>query len=241
MEDIPFFRALMRPFYAASLGALTPEEALADVERLKALLDSVYNGIHVPDGGLAVDVATGAGLAALDAARRWPRASVFGYDLAVEACERAAAAAAQAGLANVTFAEADAEALPLDDDAADLVTIVSSFNLFPDKAAALAEARRVLRVGGTLVIGESVRGTADQTAVLEAPVQLTRQLSSGPGPLTEPDLRSALAAAGFVVVSVTDVTATRRALDASKAWRYPALVEGFRYVVVRASVVRRPL
>lgn len=225
MEDIPFFRALMRPFYASSLGALTPEEALADVERLKALLDAVYNRIHVQEGALVVDVATGAGLAALDAARRFPRARVRGYDLAVEACERAAEAAARAGLANVAFAEADAEALPLRDGEADVVTIVSSFNLFPDKAAALAEARRVLRAGGTLVLGEAVR-TAGAGAT---------DLPSGPGPLSEAELLGALGAVGFSVASVDDVTDVRRALDASKAWRYPAIVDGFRYVVVRAT------
>lgn len=234
MEDIPFFRALMRPFYASSLGALTPEEALADVERLKALLDCVYNRIHVGEGGLLVDVATGAGLAALDGARRFPRARVVGYDLAVEARERAADAARHAGLANATFAEADAEALPLADGEADVVTIVSSFNLFPDKAAALAEARRVLRAGGTLVVAEAVRAGASSPEPGPG-VQVKTHLPAGPGPLALEGLEVALADASFAVEHVTDATDVRRALDASKAWRYPALVEGFRYAVVTAS------
>lgn len=221
MEDVPFFRALMRPFYASSLGALAPEEALADVERLRALLDAVYDGVSVPKGGLLIDVATGAGLAALDGARRFPHARVRGYDLAVEACERAQDAAARAGLTNVAFAEADAEALPLDDGEADVVTVVSSFNLFPDKEAALVEARRVLRAGGALVLAEAVR--VDETAA-----------APGPGPVDLATLHRLLAEAGFDVVAEQDVTEVRRALDASKAWRYPALVEGFRYWVVHA-------
>lgn len=221
MEDVPFFRALMRPFYAESLGQLTPEEALADVERLRALLDAVFEGVDVPPGGLLVDVATGAGLAALAAARRFPHAEVRGFDLAVEAVEKAQAAADGAGLANARFGEADAEALPLDGETADVVTIVSSFNLFPDKPRALAEARRVLRRLGTLVVAEAV-------------AEDDRPHAPGPGPVGERALRRLLEENGFRVEAWTDRTDVRRALDAGGAWRYPKLVEGFRYVVVRA-------
>ena len=49
---------------------------------------------------------------------------------------------------------ADAERLPLTDEAVDLVVCVDSLHHYPDPAAALREMRRVTRPGGGLVIGE---------------------------------------------------------------------------------------
>lgn len=56
-----------------------------------------------------------------------------------------------AGAANITFAQVDAMKLPFTDAAFDLIAIQFGVMFFPDKPAAFAEARRVLRPGGTLV------------------------------------------------------------------------------------------
>ena len=49
---------------------------------------------------------------------------------------------------------ADAEALPLADDAVDAVVCVDSFHHYPLPGVALIDMRRVLRAGGALVLGE---------------------------------------------------------------------------------------
>jgi ubiquinone/menaquinone biosynthesis C-methylase UbiE len=57
----------------------------------------------------------------------------------------------RAGLPNVRFELADAGSLPFPDESFDTVVCQFGFMFFPDKARALAEARRVLRPHGQLV------------------------------------------------------------------------------------------
>jgi len=52
------------------------------------------------------------------------------------------------GMADFTYVVADAEALPLPDSSVDIVSIAFGLRNCTDKAAVLAEARRVLRPGG---------------------------------------------------------------------------------------------
>ncbi|WP_417562408.1 class I SAM-dependent methyltransferase [Microbacterium sp.] len=58
------------------------------------------------------------------------------------------------GMANLTFAEADATALPFDDDAFDTVTISFGLRNVADPRKALAEMLRVTKPGGRLVVCE---------------------------------------------------------------------------------------
>src|SRR6184192_2153453 len=60
-------------------------------------------------------------------------------------------AAAQMRPPNVTWRQADAQALPFDDAAFDAVACQFGVMFFPDKVRAFAEARRVLRAGGRFV------------------------------------------------------------------------------------------
>jgi ubiquinone/menaquinone biosynthesis C-methylase UbiE len=57
-------------------------------------------------------------------------------------------------MANVTFCEVYAEALPVPDGWADVVISNGALNLVPDKAAALAEMARVLKPGGRVQIAD---------------------------------------------------------------------------------------
>ena len=104
---------------------------------------------------LDVGCGTGATLEAI--VRKHPEAQAWGIDLSVEmiakARERLRRAGERAGGA-VDLRVADAEHLPLADDAVDLVVCVDSLHHYPDPAAALREMRRVTRPGGGLVIGE---------------------------------------------------------------------------------------
>ncbi len=61
------------------------------------------------------------------------------------------------GVANIVFAQAQAEALPFPDAAFDAVLVAFGVRNFTDKEAALAEMRRVLREGGTVVVLEFAR------------------------------------------------------------------------------------
>lgn len=104
---------------------------------------------------LDVGCGTGATLEAIVWAH--PDVHAWGIDLSAKmiakARERLRRAGERAG-GQIDLQVADAEHLPLADDAVDLVVCVDSLHHYPDPAAALREMRRVTRPGGGLVIGE---------------------------------------------------------------------------------------
>ena len=104
---------------------------------------------------LDVGCGTGATLEAI--VRAHPEVHAWGIDLSAEmiakARERLAGADGRPA-GQVELRVADAEHVPLADDAVDLVVCVDSLHHYPDPAAALREMRRVTRPGGGLVVGE---------------------------------------------------------------------------------------
>jgi ubiquinone/menaquinone biosynthesis C-methylase UbiE len=92
-----------------------------------------------------LDVGTGTGLLL----RSLPRAPwrLVGVDLAP-----AMLAIARAALPNARFELADASRLDFPDASFDLVTCVTVLHLVPDATAAMREWRRVLRLGGRIVL-----------------------------------------------------------------------------------------
>lgn len=101
-----------------------------------------------------LDVATATGHTAVALA---PHARhVTGVDLTPEMLALARTQAERRGLTNVTFAEADAEALPFADASFDVVTCRIAAHHFPQVDRFSREAARVLRPGGRLVVVDNV-------------------------------------------------------------------------------------
>ena len=94
-----------------------------------------------------LDVATGSGNAALAAARRG--CSVIGLDYVPALLERGYKRAEAEGL-EVQFIEGDAEALPFDDGAMDVVSSVFGAMFAPDQEQTANELARVCRPGGRI-------------------------------------------------------------------------------------------
>lgn len=101
------------------------------------------------EGDSLLDVATGSGNAALEAARRG--ASVTGLDLTPDLLEVARERAQAEGLL-IQFDEGDASELPYEDDRFDRVVSVFGAMFAPDHARAAAELLRVCRPGGTVAV-----------------------------------------------------------------------------------------
>lgn len=100
-------------------------------------------------GERVVDLACGTGVVARLAAEHvGPTGAVSGVDVnpGMLAVARAAASA------TADWYETSADALPFDDESIDVVLCQMGLQFFPDKIAALAEARRVLSTGGRLVL-----------------------------------------------------------------------------------------
>jgi ubiquinone/menaquinone biosynthesis C-methylase UbiE len=100
-----------------------------------------------------LDIATGGGHVARAFAPHV--GTVVASDLTPEILEHAANAFAEWDLTNVTTAIADAEALPFDDIAFDIVTCRIAPHHFPQPERFVGEVARVLRPGGRFVLVDS--------------------------------------------------------------------------------------
>src|SRR5216684_3126222 len=97
----------------------------------------------------------GAGTDSLVAAQMvGPEGRVTGIDMTPEMLAKARVAAAEMGVANVEFVEAEAERLPFPDESFDVVISNGVIDLVPDKDAVFAELFRVVAPGGRIQIAD---------------------------------------------------------------------------------------
>jgi ArsR family transcriptional regulator len=144
------------------------------------------------------DIGCGDGAMALEAAR-WAR-HVTGIDRSDDVLERAKARAARRQVTNVEWKKGDLARLPLRDAAVDVAVLSQSLHHASDPERAIAEAARVLRPGGRMLILDLQRH--DQTWVRARFGD--RHLGFAAG-----DLTALVAGAGFAGARVT-VGARRR-------------------------------
>jgi SAM-dependent methyltransferase len=147
---------------------------------------------EVADGATVVDCPCGAGAAFRELA---PEKAVryVGLDLSPSMLRRSRTCIRRRGLAQVELIEADATALPLPDDSADLFLSYWGLHCFADPPAAIAEAARVLRPDGRLVGSAFVTGRES----LRQRLLVRPGLGDFGNPGGAEDVRGWLEAAGF--------------------------------------------
>jgi ubiquinone/menaquinone biosynthesis C-methylase UbiE len=118
---------------------------------------------------------------------------------------KAARKAARKADANLTLKQAPAEALPLGDASVDTVVSILVLCSVPDQAVALAEANRVLRPGGRLLLLEHVRA-ADPGLASRQDRSERRHVRFAGGCHPNRDTLRAVAAAGFDTSGVQAAT-----------------------------------
>lgn len=173
--------------------------------------DAVLAAAGVGGADRVVDVGTGTGTLARQAARRAPEGEALGVDISRPLIERARALAEAEGPANVRFEVADAQVHPFAPAAADVAVSRFGVMFFDDLAAAFANIRRALAPGGRLAFScwqplERNDWAAIPRAAMAEHVGVPDAFGPGqPGPysLAEPDVvRSVLGAAGFAGVAL---------------------------------------
>lgn len=154
----------------------------------------------IPSDGQAslLDVACGTGLLAEMLRREHPQLHITGIDITPQMLERARLRVPPIAGNGVSWKLGHAENLPVEAQEFDVVTCTNAFHLVQDAPAALAEFRRTLKPGGTLVIVDWCRDfpfmrVRDKLMrVLDRQRRQIRRLN---------ELTSAIESAGFAIQS----------------------------------------
>lgn len=122
----------------------------------RSLADSVRPTVDARPDAWLLDIGTGTGTLAVELVERYPSAHVTGVDssrgMLDEARSLARRRLSPAAARHLEFVRGDAGRLPFADESFDAVVSSFVFQLVPDRFAALREARRVLRPGGTIAV-----------------------------------------------------------------------------------------
>ncbi|HEV8353737.1 MAG TPA: arsenite methyltransferase [bacterium] len=151
-------------------------------------------------GEVVVDLGSGAGGDVLRAAREvGPSGRSIGVDMTPEMVAAARANAARADLGHAEFRLGEIEHLPLPDGSADVIISNCVINLVPDKPRAFAEAYRVLRPGGRLVVSDMVSHGPLPDAIRADPAAWAACIA---GAVSSEEYAAAIAGAGFESIAV---------------------------------------
>jgi SAM-dependent methyltransferase len=111
--------------------------------------------------GTYLDLATGNGTVAFAMADHQPRARVIGVDIADRAISQNQATAKEQGRAGIEFLLTDGLKIGFPDATFDGITSRYALHHFPDVAATLTDARRVLKPSGTFVVADAIKHEKD--------------------------------------------------------------------------------
>jgi SAM-dependent methyltransferase len=166
----------------------------------RAMLHAYLADVAFLDAAHVLEVGCGSG-AITRVLARWPGVhQVLGIDPSPLLLERARHLAE--GIPNVSFEQADGRSLPVEDACFDVVVFYTSLCHIPEPRLALAEAYRVLSLGGRLVIFDGDYATTTVATSPDDPLQSCIEAAIGSlihDPLLMRHLPALVRAAGFDV------------------------------------------
>ncbi|MEU2629771.1 MULTISPECIES: class I SAM-dependent methyltransferase [Kitasatospora] len=210
-------------------GAFWAEHADRFDRSLRGYRTPLLEAAAVRPADRVLDVGCGAGEITCEVARRAAAGRGLGVDLSAAMLRIARRRAAEQGLANVGFEQADAQIHPFPPGEFDLVVSRTGTMFFADHAAAFATIARALRPGGRFVqlvwqARQSNEWFVALTTAMAAGRDMPGPPPDGPGPFSLSDparVRRLLTGAGFAEPRVEALTAPMHfGADAADAHRF---------------------
>lgn len=156
------------------------------------------------EGETVIDLGSGAGIDCFLAAQKvGPKGRVIGVDMTPEMIERARKNAKKAGHSNVEFRLGDIDALPAEDNSMDVVISNCVINLAPDKKKVFAEAYRVLKPGGRMMVSDIVV-LKEMPAAVKGSIEA--YVGCVAGAIRKDNYLAAMKGAGFQDISIISET-----------------------------------
>jgi ubiquinone/menaquinone biosynthesis C-methylase UbiE len=180
-------------------------------------------------GDTVLELAAGVGDTGFIAARRiGAEGRLISTDFAPEMVAAARRRAAEQGITNATFQVLDAEQMDLPSDSVDGVLCRWGYMLMVNPAAAFAETRRVLRLGGKLAFAVWSTAEANPWASLPGRILVSRGHMAPPDPkapgifaLSDRErLRALVTEAGFAAPHFEEVASHKRFASFDAYWGY---------------------
>ncbi len=180
-------------------------------DELKKIPDSAIMGLGcgnpvglatLKKGETVLDLGSGGGIDVFLAANKvGEKGWVIGVDMTPEMIKKAKSDARKGGYENVEFRLGEIENLPVEDESVDVIISNCVINLSPDKKKVFAEAFRVLKPGGRMMISDIVTDK-------ELPEEIRKSFSAWAecigGALTRKEYLGGIKNAGFGRIKVLD-------------------------------------
>jgi SAM-dependent methyltransferase len=196
------------------------------VEQWLPAVDGAFERLSA--GAKVADIGCGRGGAVIAMAQRFPRSTVFGFDLHEPSVEHATQKARELGVSNARFAVAAAKTFPGGDY--DIITIVDALHDMGDPVGAARHVLQALKPGGAWMVVEplagdklednfNVRGQLAYAAstCICTPVSLSQEVGLALGAQAgEAALRSVLTEGGFQKVRRVAETSNNIVLEARR-------------------------
>ncbi len=154
------------------------------------------------EGETVLDLGCGAGFDVFLAAKAVGKTGkVYGVDMTPEMIAKARENACKGGYTTVEFKLGEIESLPIESDMIDAVISNCVINLSPNKEQVFADAYRVLKTGGRLMVSDIV---LEQPLPPQVRQSLTAYVGCIAGAILQTEYLAAMERAGFVDITIAD-------------------------------------